>query len=155
MEGGAGQRGFTPYLSESAKGNDKPDLKEFWHVGRELEPNDELFPLYPRNLWPKEISDFKEAMLNLYQSLEETSDILLKGLALYMDQDENAFTNLTDKGNTILAPLLSSIRWSRGHSRSNSCGCSWGHKLHNTPHNFLSKWSSTTHQRRCMVRCRG
>ena len=105
VEGGAGQRGFTPYLSESAKGNDKPDLKEFWHVGRELEPNDELFPLYPRNLWPKEISDFKEAMLDLYQSLEETSDILLKGLALYMDQDENAFTDLTDKGNTILRSL--------------------------------------------------
>ena len=29
VEGGVGQRGFTLYLSESAKGNDKPDLKEF------------------------------------------------------------------------------------------------------------------------------
>ena len=105
VEGGAGQRGFTPYLSESAKGSNNPDLKEFWHVGRELDPNDDLFSLYPRNLWPREISDFKDAMMNLYTSLEETSDILLKGLALYLDQPEDAFTELTDNGNTILRSL--------------------------------------------------
>ena len=105
VEGGAGQRGFTPYLSESAKGNDKPDLKEFWHVGRELEPFDDLFAVYPRNLWPNEIPEFKSAMLDLYNALEETSDILLKGLAIYLDQEEDAFTKLTDSGNTILRSL--------------------------------------------------
>ena len=58
--GGAGQRGYTPYLAESAKGSDLPDLKEFWHVGRELSEEDDLHDLYAPNVWPKEVIDFKK-----------------------------------------------------------------------------------------------
>ena len=38
VEGGAGQRGYTPFGVETAKGAKLHDLKEFWHVGRTLPP---------------------------------------------------------------------------------------------------------------------
>ncbi|HZC17763.1 MAG TPA: 2-oxoglutarate and iron-dependent oxygenase domain-containing protein, partial [Caulobacteraceae bacterium] len=33
IAGGAGQRGYTPFAVETAKGAAHADLKEFWHVG--------------------------------------------------------------------------------------------------------------------------
>src|SRR3954465_3178440 len=33
-----GQRGYTPFGIETAKGEKNYDLKEFWHVGRDLPP---------------------------------------------------------------------------------------------------------------------
>src|ERR1019366_4534965 len=35
---GGGQRGYTPFGREHAKSSRYPDLKEFWHVGRDLAP---------------------------------------------------------------------------------------------------------------------
>lgn len=103
--GGAGQRGYTPYLAESAKNSDFPDLKEFWHVGRELLEEDELFDMYDPNVWPKEVPEFKESLLNLYDRLEDCSDVLLESLAIYLGEDKDLFTRITDKGNTILRAL--------------------------------------------------
>lgn len=36
VTGGGGARGYTPFKTEIAKGAEKVDLKEFWHIGREL-----------------------------------------------------------------------------------------------------------------------
>src|SRR3954471_22301084 len=36
IAGGGGARGYTPFGIETAKGAKAFDLKEFWHVGREL-----------------------------------------------------------------------------------------------------------------------
>jgi isopenicillin N synthase-like dioxygenase len=105
IKGGAGQRGYTPYLAESAKNSEVPDLKEFWHVGRELPPDHRLHSIYPPNVWPEEIEGFREALLHLYASLERCSNILLRGLALYLGQEEDIFTSVTDEGNTILRSL--------------------------------------------------
>jgi isopenicillin N synthase-like dioxygenase len=105
IRGGAGQRGYTPYLAESAKGSDLPDLKEFWHVGRELPAAHRLYSIYPPNVWPDEIDGFRDALMDLYESLERCSNILLRGLALYLGQEEDIFTSVTDEGNTILRSL--------------------------------------------------
>lgn len=105
IPGGAGQRGYTPYLSESAKGSSQPDLKEFWHVGRELPENNDLYELYAPNVWPKEITDFKDNLLALYNSLEFCADVLLEALALYLGEDSDVFTKITNQGNTILRAL--------------------------------------------------
>ena len=103
--GGAGQRGYTPYLAESAKDNPYPDLKEFWHVGRELPVDHRLHSIYPPNVWPEEIEGFQDAFLTLYASLERCANILLRGLALYLEQPEDIFTSVTEEGNTILRSL--------------------------------------------------
>ena len=103
--GGAGQRGYTPYLSESAKNSHVPDLKEFWHIGRELAEEHRLHAIYPPNVWPTEIEGFRTAMLALYDALEECSNILLRGPALFLGQEEDHFTSITKEGNTILRSL--------------------------------------------------
>ncbi|WP_330970477.1 2-oxoglutarate and iron-dependent oxygenase domain-containing protein, partial [Lysobacter sp. A3-1-A15] len=36
VPGGGGARGYTPFGVETAKGAQHFDLKEFWHVGREI-----------------------------------------------------------------------------------------------------------------------
>ena len=36
IPGGGGARGYTPFGIETAKGRKAHDLKEFWHVGRDL-----------------------------------------------------------------------------------------------------------------------
>lgn len=102
VPGGAGQRGYTPYRAEHAKGMDVPDLKEFWHVGRELSEDHDLSAVYPANVWPSELPSFKPVSLALYSQLEVVSNILLTGLALYLGEPADAFTRLTDDGNTIL-----------------------------------------------------
>lgn len=54
-----GQRGFTSFGREHAKDHKAPDLKEFWHVGRELPANYVAKEAFPKNVWPSEIPEFK------------------------------------------------------------------------------------------------
>jgi isopenicillin N synthase-like dioxygenase len=48
----AGQRGYTPFGVETAKGHAHYDLKEFWHVGRDLPPGHRFAAQMPDNVWP-------------------------------------------------------------------------------------------------------
>ena len=105
IRGGAGQRGYTPYMSESAKDSHLPDLKEFWHVGREVAEDHPMKEIYSANVWPQEISTFRDDMLELYDALEDCSDFLLEALALYLGEEKDTFTRITDHGNTILRSL--------------------------------------------------
>ncbi len=59
IEGGGGARGYTPFGIETAKGATARDLKEFWHVGRELPPGDPLEEFMPPNVWPGEVPGFR------------------------------------------------------------------------------------------------
>ena len=47
---GKGQRGYTAFGIETAKGAARADLKEFWHVGRELPAGHPLRTSTPANL---------------------------------------------------------------------------------------------------------
>lgn len=103
--GGAGARGYTPFGIERAKDARVPDLKEFWHVGRELpahaEPRPELLP----NLWPAEVPEFRPALLNLYRALEQLGNHVLAALALSLELPEDYFTAYASLGNSILRAL--------------------------------------------------
>src|SRR5688572_28711130 len=71
VAGGGGARGYTPFGIETAKGQQSHDLKEFWHVGREI-PRDSMYAdVMPPNLWPEEIPEFRALAYGLYQSLDE------------------------------------------------------------------------------------
>ena len=52
IAGPDGQRGYTPFGREHAKDSKYPDLKEFWHVGRQFQPGSPLAEIYEPNLWP-------------------------------------------------------------------------------------------------------
>lgn len=106
LENGKFQRGYTPFGKEHAKDAEVHDLKEFWHVGRELEQGHKLYSEYPQNIWPDEdINGFKSVFLNLYEKLDDTAAILLKALGEALELEESYFDNMIEDGNSILRLL--------------------------------------------------
>jgi isopenicillin N synthase-like dioxygenase len=49
----AGARGYTPFGVEIAKDARAHDLKEFWHIGRDLPEGSPLADSMPPNVWPE------------------------------------------------------------------------------------------------------
>lgn len=97
-----GQRGYISFGKEQAKDANTPDLKEFWHVGRTLPEGHELNDVYPDNVWPSEIPDFKNAFQKLYDQLDVCSKSILEACALYLNLPKDRFTKIANLGNTIL-----------------------------------------------------
>lgn len=102
IKGLNGQRGFTSFGTEHAKYSSAPDLKEFWHVGRDRFQNQNLEREYPKNVWPSEVPEYKEVMWQLYEQLDLCALHLLKACALYLGEPENLFSDMAVDGNTIL-----------------------------------------------------
>ena len=105
VAGGGGARGYTPFGVETAKGAQYSDLKEFWHIGREI-PRDSMYAGdMPPNLWPAEVPRFREVGYGLYQALDQLGSRVLSALALHIDLPETYFIDKTDSGNSILRPI--------------------------------------------------
>jgi isopenicillin N synthase-like dioxygenase len=100
-----GQRGFTAFGKEHAKGRTEGDLKEFWHFGQQLKPNSAYQGVYPENIFTDELPDFNEAGVEAYQLLEKTGIYVLRALALYLGLDEFYFDKHVEEGNSILRPI--------------------------------------------------
>ncbi len=101
----AGQRGYTPFKTEHAKNNPNPDLKEFWHVGRELDQSSQYKGVYPENIWPHEIVEFKKAFTELYSAMDQTSVVLLEALGIALDVPRGYFKEMINDGNSILRTI--------------------------------------------------
>lgn len=96
---GGGQRGYTPFAVETAKGAVRPDLKEFWHVGREGAPG------LPANLHVREIEGWREATLAMFDALDRFGASLLQAVALDLALPEDFFTDPVREGDSILRLL--------------------------------------------------
>ncbi|MBL8535785.1 MAG: isopenicillin N synthase family oxygenase [Hyphomonadaceae bacterium] len=105
ITGGGGQRGYIPFGVEAAKGAEKVDLKEFWHVGRELPDGHRFRPYMPENLWPAEAPSFKQDVYALYQALDALGAKLLESLALYLKLPPDFFVEAVRDGNSVLRLL--------------------------------------------------
>ena len=101
----AGQRGYTPFGVETAKGAAHFDLKEFWHVGRELPPGHPYRARMPDNVWPSEVTGFRTDELWLYDALEGLGDKVLRAIARYLGLDDGFFGPTTKDGNSVLRLL--------------------------------------------------
>lgn len=100
-----GQRGYTPFGREHAKDSKYPDLKEFWHVGREFEAGSPLGEIYPPNVWPEKPDSFRDTFLELYGALEEAGLVMLEALAPTLDVPRDYFRKMATDGNSILRLL--------------------------------------------------
>lgn len=105
VKGGGGARGYTPFMVETAKDSQYPDLKEFWHFGREIPRDSEWAKVMPENLWPEEVPEFREYGYGLYQALDQLGARVLRALALHIDLPEHYFDDKIDHGNSILRPI--------------------------------------------------
>lgn len=97
-----GQRGFTSFGREHAKDHKAPDLKEFYHVGRELPAGLKLNEEFPNNIWPAEVPEFKDVMIELFRQLDACSTKLLDACSLYLGEHEDFLSSMAKNGNTVL-----------------------------------------------------
>jgi isopenicillin N synthase-like dioxygenase len=114
VHGSGGARGFTPFGIETAKDQHDPDLKEFWHVGRELAPSKPGFadapsraPGHglPANVWPRELPEFQATVMPLWHALEALGREVLSACASFLGLSADWFEDKVDHGNSILRPL--------------------------------------------------
>ena len=78
IKGSGGARGYTPFGVETAKDSRYPDLKEFWHIGRELPRDSQFAEIMPPNVWPSEVPGFHEHGYALYQALDALGTRVLR-----------------------------------------------------------------------------
>lgn len=103
--GKGGARGYTPFKTEIAKGASAVDLKEFWHVGRELPEGHVFAPVMPPNVWPDRPDGFRETFVELFAALDRAGDRLLSALARYLGLSPDWFDPAVRDGNSVLRLL--------------------------------------------------
>ena len=102
----AGQRGYTPFGVETAKGHAHYDLKEFWHVGRDLPPGHRFVAQMPQNVWPEaEAPGFHEAVGWLFAALDAMGSKVLEAIAAWLGLERGFFAPTVSDGNSILRLL--------------------------------------------------
>ena len=104
IPGSGGARGYTPFGVETAKDSKHFDLKEFWHVGREVR-DEKYADVMPANVWPDEVPQFRDKALALYGALDALGSRVLSALALHLGLAADYFADKTDNGNSILRPI--------------------------------------------------
>ena len=102
LPGGGGARGYTPFGIETAKGARHHDLKEFWHVGRELPPGHRYARDMAPNIWPEGIPGFRESTLSLYESFDLLGRRLLSPIAHTIGLADDYFDDKVNFGNSVL-----------------------------------------------------
>jgi len=105
IEGAGGARGYTPFGIETAKGYKAHDLKEFWHVGRELSAGHKFREVMADNVWPAEIQDFRNTFTALYDAFDEAGLKVLRAIARFLKVDEEYFTDTVRDGNSVMRLL--------------------------------------------------
>lgn len=105
QRGGGGQRGYTPFGVEAAKGAAAVDLKEFWHRGRDLPEGHRYGDVMPANVPVGDIATFDETTRDLFDALDTMGRILLKAIARHLELEENWFESRVAEGNSILRLL--------------------------------------------------
>ena len=100
----AGQRGYTSFGKEHAKGSDAPDLKEFFQYGQVPRDNFKEED-YPANVQVDQVPVFNKTFDDAYRAFEKSGTALLQAIALYLGLDEHYFDEYVHNGNSILRAI--------------------------------------------------
>ncbi len=103
--GRGGQRGYIPFGIEVAKGATDNDLKEFWHIGRDLPPGHRHAASMPANVWPARPVEFRSIFTRLYAEFDRVGARLLSAIACYLGLAPDWFVDPVSDGNSILRLL--------------------------------------------------
>jgi isopenicillin N synthase-like dioxygenase len=91
-----GQRGYTKFGTEHAKGFKVSDLKEFYHVGRE-----QFLP----NTWPESIPEFKPTVEALIGEMDKVGDTLLSAIGEIVGCGPDYLPSIVKDGASVLRML--------------------------------------------------
>lgn len=101
----AGQRGYTPFGTEIAKDAAHVDLKEFWHVGRDLPAGHRFRDHMPNNIWPTELAEFEAIFTAMYAAFDRAGNQLLSAIARYLGLSPDWFADKVEHGNSVMRLL--------------------------------------------------
>jgi isopenicillin N synthase-like dioxygenase len=91
--GGRAWRGYFPVGGELTSG--KPDLKEGIYFGAELDDDHPLVkagtPMHGRNLFPSDIPEFREIVIDYMAAMTGLGHSLMEGIALSLGLEESYF----------------------------------------------------------------
>lgn len=104
IPGMAGQRGYTSFGKEHAKGSDEPDLKEFFQYGQVPRDNYKEEE-YPANVKVNQLPDFNTTFEKAYRAFEKSGKSLLQAISLYLGLKEHYFDDFVHNGNSILRAI--------------------------------------------------
>ncbi|RZJ96492.1 MAG: isopenicillin N synthase family oxygenase [Brevundimonas sp.] len=103
--GTGGARGLTPFGVEAAKDAATVDLKEFWHVGREL-PESHTYRRFMRdNVWPTEIEGFRRHVYGMFDAMDLLGRRILSAIARHLGLADDWFDDKVQLGNSVLRLL--------------------------------------------------
>jgi len=102
IAGSGGARGYTPFGIETAKGSRHFDLKEFWHVGRELPQGHPYRHFMADNVWIDGIENFKESCIEMFDTFDRSGRRLLTAIARVLDLPSDYFEDKVQLGNSVL-----------------------------------------------------
>ena len=105
VPGGGGARGYTPFKTEIAKDARHVDLKEFWHVGRELPAGHRYAGEMPANVWPARPQGFRDTFVELFAAFDRAGDRLLSSIARHLGLAPDWFYPAVKDGNSVLRLL--------------------------------------------------
>jgi len=106
VPGIGGARGYTPFGIETAKGAKYSDLKEFYHIGREIPRDSKYAEVMPANVWPDaDAPGFHAIGYGLFQALDALGNTVLEALATDLGLAPDFFVGRTNSGNSILRPI--------------------------------------------------
>src|ERR1700730_8261210 len=103
MPGLAGQRGYTSFGKEHAKGSDAPDLKEFFQYGQTVEDGESIY--YPSNVLVDEVPELSPTFFSAYRGFEKSGKSLLEAIAIYLGLPASYFELPVHNGNSILRAI--------------------------------------------------
>ncbi|VWX60438.1 isopenicillin N synthase family dioxygenase [Sphingorhabdus sp. 109] len=102
IAGGGGARGYTPFGTESAKDSNISDLKEFWHIGRDLPAGHAFESFMPPNIWPKELDGFRETYLEMFAAFDKAGARILEAIARFLGLAPDFFVDTVRDGNSVM-----------------------------------------------------
>lgn len=105
IPGLAGQRGYTSFGKEQAKGAKVADLKEFFQIGQEVPEGHPLKNEYPDNVDVTEAPEFTQLGKDLYKAFEKAGGQLLKAIAIHLNLGEGYFDERINDGLSILRAI--------------------------------------------------
>ncbi|MEO6930078.1 MAG: 2-oxoglutarate and iron-dependent oxygenase domain-containing protein, partial [Chitinophagaceae bacterium] len=105
VPGLAGQRGYTSFGKEHAKGSDAPDLKEFFQFGQTVTDGDPVKSEYPDNVIVDQVPEFSPTFKEAYAAFEKSGTSMLQAIAIYLELDEHYFDQFVHNGNSILRAI--------------------------------------------------
>ena len=102
VPGGGGARGYTPFGIETAKGATHHDLKEFWHVGRELPEGHAYRKYMADNVWINELTGFRDTSIEMFETFDRTGRRILRAIAATLNLPADFFEDKVQLGNSVL-----------------------------------------------------